>query len=658
MNAVPFLDTLVSEYLSWRGLVASAQTFDSERLHSSLSLSDDGSGLSNSSSVGGGGGGASVSLGASATGSAASASNSGVVLSASDGLSAGGDDAMRGFRVGRLVDSLLAHVNASDWAALEREWKHLCEFFARLRDPDAHRSVAALTLSLRRYFLVCAIQHGRVAVVSEFFAAMAGELRHEREWADWWQLPFVADPQSEPQFAVYFTRLWAENLVQSLHNLLCSVFQALPLPKLLQFNTERLKRLRLEAQIEFLQSDVQRLTSELLATQRRLSAAAAREEAGVPRGVAAGSSPSFALDDSAGGTQLSVVSSGAAAARRISAPLLRAGHQRERSASNSMALADDGEHASSAKGPLAVTPLRTLVGHTSAVTACRLSGDAAQLASAALDGTVRLWRVESEHCTDVRLPAGDALSLAFGRVLFAGTSTGSVALIDAGGTRGLLGSLVTGVECGVTRLAALPNNALAALCGASLKLFDTESAALTEVVSVEQPYTFAFSGSGALLAVGGADGTLTIRACNALARAESHWQAHARATPIVGVAFSSESTLVTLGADGVCAHWDQRQTSRPWQTVQEARHGGWWQRGASDVVWSSGFVLTGGGRQHCAVAFDFRDAAATPAAAVQRIHEHQASVTSVDMGGGAVVATGSVDNTIQVSRLAIKQQQQ
>jgi hypothetical protein len=643
VNAVPFLDAVVSEYLHWRGLTSSAHTFDSERYQSNV--------LDEHASTAPSSAGSQVNDG---LGGSSSAVESPVVTSES-----GSADRVRAFRVNRIVDAILALVTQSD-LGFEREWQHLCAMFlSRLRDPDAHRSIRALTLSLRRYFLVCAIQHGRTAAVSEFFAALSSELRHDREWQAWFQLPFVEDPAADPTFAVYFSRLWAENLVQSLHNLLCSVFQALPMPKLLQFNTERLRRQKLESQVEFLQSDVQRLTQRLTS----LTVANARLMEGGPS-ARGDSSPSFGLDDSKS-TQLSEIVSvnGAAATTRrrstIEATPLRAGHQRERSALANLPAVSAADEA---KGPLSAVPQRVLKGHTSALTTCRLSSDGSLIASAAYDGTVRLWR-GSDHCSEVRLADGDALSLAFGRgVVYAGTNTGSIALIDPTGARGLLSTMSIGKEACVTRLMALSgSSSLAALCSspfgtnsASLKVFDAEAGLLTEMVQVsdaqQSPLSFAYSASGSVLAVGASDGSLTLSATKSRSSEKTHW--HAQKAPILGVAFASENVLVTLAADGVLAAFDRRLPGRPWAMSQEARHCGWWQRSAQDVVCTSGFVIAGGGRQNCALVFDFRDASAAPAAHVMRLNEHEAGVSGVDLAA-STLATSSVDSTVQVVKLAI-----
>ncbi|KAF5912321.1 hypothetical protein HPG69_019388 [Diceros bicornis minor] len=61
----------------------------------------------------------------------------------------------------------------------------------------------------------------------EFFAKQATELQNQAEWKDWFVLPFLPSPDTNPAFATYFSRQWADTFIVSLHNFLSVLFQCM-----------------------------------------------------------------------------------------------------------------------------------------------------------------------------------------------------------------------------------------------------------------------------------------------------------------------------------------------------------------------------------------------------------------------------------------------
>lgn len=74
--------------------------------------------------------------------------------------------------------------------------------------------------------------HAFLETLASGAASGAGQ-RGGEEWEGWFQLPYVKDPAAHPAFRVYFTKEWASRLVVSIHNLLTTAFENLPLPALL-----------------------------------------------------------------------------------------------------------------------------------------------------------------------------------------------------------------------------------------------------------------------------------------------------------------------------------------------------------------------------------------------------------------------------------------
>ena len=72
-------------------------------------------------------------------------------------------------------------------------------------------------------------------------------------------IPFVKNASKLAEFEVYFTKQWAENLSQSLTNFISTVLHQCTLPKILLYSTEKLIRKSLEAEIEDLKSQLERV---------------------------------------------------------------------------------------------------------------------------------------------------------------------------------------------------------------------------------------------------------------------------------------------------------------------------------------------------------------------------------------------------------------
>lgn len=70
-------------------------------------------------------------------------------------------------------------------------------------------------------------QTNRNDKAQEFFAKQATELQNQAEWKDWFVLPFLPSPDTNPTFATYFSRQWADTFIISLHNFLSVLFQCM-----------------------------------------------------------------------------------------------------------------------------------------------------------------------------------------------------------------------------------------------------------------------------------------------------------------------------------------------------------------------------------------------------------------------------------------------
>ena len=131
--------------------------------------------------------------------------------------------------------------------------------FSKL-EPELQRGFKKLTASVYKKYIVHAIQHKRIDKVNEFFERTASRLRRQPdEWNVWFSIQYVKNPEQRPEFELYFTQEWSDNLKISLQNLLSTAFHKVPLPSILRFHLDRLYRRNLQLKVQALEVEKTRL---------------------------------------------------------------------------------------------------------------------------------------------------------------------------------------------------------------------------------------------------------------------------------------------------------------------------------------------------------------------------------------------------------------
>ncbi|KAM9650448.1 WD repeat-containing protein 91 isoform 2-T2 [Trichechus inunguis] len=150
-----------------------------------------------------------------------------------------------------------------DLAALRDYWSYLeRRLFSRLE--DIYRpTINKLKTSLFRFYLVYTIQTNRSDKAQEFFAKQAAELQNQAEWKDWFALPFLPSPDTNPTFATYFSRQWADTFIVSLHNFLSVLLQCMPVPVILSFDAECQRTNQVQEENEVLRQKLFALQAEI-----------------------------------------------------------------------------------------------------------------------------------------------------------------------------------------------------------------------------------------------------------------------------------------------------------------------------------------------------------------------------------------------------------
>lgn len=125
-------------------------------------------------------------------------------------------------------------------------WQHLNSKLFRRLDQNQTGAVNRLEAGVLKLYVINCVQNRNTDKVREFFEKMSPELHGQSDWKEWFALPFLSNPESNPAFVSFFARNWQDTLLLSLHNFLAIVFASLPPPKLANYqnSTTKLKRLK------------------------------------------------------------------------------------------------------------------------------------------------------------------------------------------------------------------------------------------------------------------------------------------------------------------------------------------------------------------------------------------------------------------------------
>ncbi|MEW5299261.1 MAG: hypothetical protein WDW36_002294 [Sanguina aurantia] len=124
-------------------------------------------------------------------------------------------------------------------------------FFCHL-DSRYEPSIRKLEASILKCLLVTAVNARKPEKVTELFRLYGDDLlsgAQSATWRPWCALAFVSNPAKDPLFQAYFKPQWQTLLELSFRNFMSEVLQKMPLPAVLRFNTDRRARLALTHQV-------------------------------------------------------------------------------------------------------------------------------------------------------------------------------------------------------------------------------------------------------------------------------------------------------------------------------------------------------------------------------------------------------------------------
>ncbi|KAL2324590.1 hypothetical protein Fmac_023648 [Flemingia macrophylla] len=326
-------------------------------------------------------------------------------------------DIGKGFEVDKILDLIFSvyvpNFNAGNLLSLLRFFKN---YLSSSSGTPLLSTLSKLEASLLRFYVVHALQCNRSDKVVEFFALHGTELlQRSQDWTHWFAIPYKKNPHLDPEFRVFFSKEWYQALHLSSRNFFSEVFNATRLPALLKVSSEMNANNLLKQDVVHLNlklSQLQALLDEKEAQLRRFrrsmegrvgSSSNLREESAhmwkdspevFPAGTP-GVSQSEVSQDSVVGLRGNIHSESIGSTSGDDS-ILASNDRLRNGADNATLKENDGEvYEEEDFADVKVEHQETFLGHTNPISCCRFSASGNNIASASLDGTVRIWTYDT-----------------------------------------------------------------------------------------------------------------------------------------------------------------------------------------------------------------------------------------------------------------------
>ncbi|MED6222622.1 hypothetical protein PIB30_066051 [Stylosanthes scabra] len=606
-------------------------------------------------------------------------------------------DLGKGFHVDKILDLIFSlyvpKFQADRLVSLLSFFQH---YLSSSSETALLSTLSKIEASLLRFYVVHALQANRRDRIVEFFAVHGSDLlQRSQDWIRWFAIPYVKNPNLDPEFRVYFSKEWYAALHLSVRNFFNEIFNGTRLPALLKISSEMnatnlLKRdiLNLNIKLAELQALLDEKEAKLshyrsmegsissLSNLREESSQMSRgfpevSPTAVPRAVQTEINQD-SLVSGAGNIQSEFVISKSG---DISTVALnnRVGNGRS---GDTMQTETSVEFCGEEDFPeVKVEHQETFLGHTSPISRCCFSASGNNIASASLDGTVRIWTYDSSTpvSRNATIYCGtEILSLDWecksDRLLLIGTSDGCIKAWNVDAKRVVCDLNTTKAFPSVLDIKCSPVEPIfvsaAASGGAGSNYFDNLGFASLTVWNMKawKPVTvlplgedppaitsLCFNHNGKILAASAVDGMIHMFDMSAGLQITG-WPAHD--SSISSILFGpDETSIFSLGSDGKIFEWSlQNQGHILW-----SRDCSRFSYGKDSEYCRHEMALDASGRRLLVTSNSVR----APIYQVQghlngwRTLPHGAPITAVDWHPTSpIFLTGSADNSVRVTSLS------
>ncbi|XP_037495359.1 WD repeat-containing protein 91 homolog isoform X2 [Jatropha curcas] len=573
--------------------------------------------------------------------------------------------------------------------------------FSSLSETVLVSTLSKLKISILRYYIVYAMTSGRKDKVLEFFGMNGNDLlQRGGDWTPWFAIPYLKNPSLDPQFRIYFSKEWYEALRLSVRNFFSEIFNGTRIPALLKISSEKntinhlkkdikqlnLKLSQLQALLEEKEAQLCQLKSNANNSASPLDANVGEPENSTPSSVEHGENPMRTVDicasatPSKGGTEMAQERAVGGPAKDIPAfgmskpandsiSRIDIEYGKTSDATQKIDIDMYNDNGSEILGEVEFPEVQvefqeTFLGHTSPISRCRFSASGNNIASASVDGTVRIWTYDSSTSTSRNATiycGAEILSLDWecksDRLLLIGTADGGIKAWNVDAKRvvcdlntseafpSVLDLKCSPVEPVFVSAAASKRHGssyLDSLGFASLTVWNMKTwRAMTVLPLGEDPpaiTSLCFNHNGKILAAAATDGMIHMFDMSAGLQITG-WPAHDSA--INSIHFGpDETSIFSLGSDGKIFEW----------SLQNQGH----------VLWSRSCS-----RHEMALDANGRRLVVTSGAVRAPIYQvrghmnglrtlpHSAAITTVDWHPTLpIFLTGSADHSVRVTSLS------
>lgn len=605
-------------------------------------------------------------------------------------------DIGKGFEVDKILDLIFSvyvpNFHADKLLALLRFFKN---YLSSSSDTPLLSTLSKLEASLLRFYVVHALHCNRTDKVVEFFALHGTELlQRSQDWTHWFAIPYKKNPHLDPEFRVFFSKEWYQALHLSSRNFFSEVFNATRLPALLKVSSEMNANNLLKRDVVHLNlklSQLQALLDEKEAQLRQFrsmeggvgSSSNLREESAhlskdspevFPAGASGVSQTEISQDlvvDGGGNIHSELIGS----TTDDDSTFASSDHLRN-AADIATLKENDGEDYEEDFAEVKVEHQETFLGHTSPISCCRFSASGNNIASASLDGTVRIWTYDTSTpvSRNATIYCGtEILSLDWecksDRLLLIGTSDGCIKAWNVDAKRVVCDLNTTEAFPSVLDIKCSPvepifvsaaasggagSNYMDNLGFASLTVWNMKTwKAMTVLPLGEDPpaiTSLCFNHNGKILAASAIDGMIHMFDMSAGLQITG-WPAHD--SSISSILFGpDETSIFSLGSDGKIFEWSLQNQG---QIL--------WSRDCSRFC----YPLNGSKYSRHEMALDANGrrllvTSSSVRAPIYQVHghlsgwktlPHSAPITAVDWHPTLpIFLTGSADNSVRVTSLS------
>ncbi|XP_071735499.1 uncharacterized protein [Rutidosis leptorrhynchoides] len=535
-------------------------------------------------------------------------------------------------------------------------------------------TLSKLEISILRYYIVYAVQSGRIDKVIEFFGVHGDKLMQmDHDWMTWFAIPYIKNPNLDPLFRVYFSKEWLDAVNLSVRNFLSEIFNGTRIPALLKISSEKHTVNHLKNDIKHLNAKLSQLQALLEEKEAQLSQS--RSNITTARQLSCdGNHESACSTPETLSSYLPKEPTVSISETHASTTNLSGRQSLDKDINLPAPLENDELQQEEDFAEVKVDFQETFLGHTSPISCCRFSTSGDNIASASVDGTVRIWTYDSSTSASRNATiycGSEVMSLEWecksDRLLLIGTADGGIKAWNVDAKRVVCDLSTTDAFPSVLDLKCSPVEPIfvsaAASRGhgtsyidklgfASLTVWNMRTwKAMTVLPLGKDPpaiTSICFNHNGKILAAAATDGMIHMFDMSAGLQITG-WPAHDSA--ISSVIFGpDETSIFSLGIDGKVFEWSLQSQGK----VMWSRNCNRFCNPQSSISYRHEMALDANGKRLLVTS----DSVRAPIYQVQdrmngmKTLPHSAAISTVDWHPTLpIFLTGSVDNSVRVTSI-------